>query len=232
MGRERNNKVLAIVALCVAIFGLTIGFAAFSNTLTISSSATVSPNKTAFNVDFSTSDQNVATSAIVPSTTNGATGTNASIDNSNENPVIGNVSANFSEPGQSVTYDFFIYNSGEYDAFLNSAIFGSVPNSTLSKVCSISQDDVTAGRPTASVDSLAAACEAINIEVIVGEGTEGNTKRTFRASETNISDFIIAKKSSKKVSIVLTYAANGARADGNFKVDFGDIALSFGSAEQ
>ena len=122
MGREKNGKILAIVALCVAVFGLTVGFAAFSNTLTISSSATVSPESTSFNVDFSTSDSSVATSAVVPTTANGATATNATIDNSDVNPVIENISANFTQPGQSVTYDFFAYNAGEYDAFLNSVI--------------------------------------------------------------------------------------------------------------
>ena len=229
MGREKNGKILAIVALCVAVFGLTVGFAAFSNTLTISSSATVSPESTSFNVDFSTSDSSVATSAVVPTTANGATATNATIDNSDVNPVIENISANFTQPGQSVTYDFFAYNAGEYDAFLNSVIYGSVPSSSLTKVCSIDPADVTAGKTTASEDSLAAACEAINVEVIVGENAE---KRTFNASETNVDDFMVAKKSAKKVSVVLTYAENGARADGNFKVDFGAIALSFGSVDE
>lgn len=232
MGREKNGKILAIVALCVAVFGLTVGFAAFSNTLTISSSATVSPESTSFNVDFSTSDSSVATSAVVPTTANGATATNATIDNSDVNPVIENISANFTQPGQSVTYDFFAYNAGEYDAFLNSVIYGSVPSSSLTKVCSIDPADVSAGKTTASEDSLAAACQAINVQVIVGEGTEGTEKRTFSASETSVDDFMVAKKSAKKVSVVLTYAEDGARADGNFKVDFGAIALSFGSVDE
>ena len=39
MERDRSGKVIAIVALLVGVVGLTIGFAAFSNTLTIQSSA-------------------------------------------------------------------------------------------------------------------------------------------------------------------------------------------------
>ena len=231
MGREKNGKILAIVALCVAIFGLTIGFAAFSNTLTISSSATVSPNKSAFNVDFSTSASSVVTSAIVPTALNGASATNATIDNGGDlsDPVVEGISATFSEPGQSATYDFYAFNAGEYDAFLNSVVFESVVNNTVAKVCSISQDDVAAGIPTASDEQLAAACEAINVKVVVGEDAQA---REFASSQTNIADFVVAKKSATKVSVVLTYAENGARADGNFKVDFGNIALSFGSTQE
>ena len=35
MERDRNSKILAIIALTVAVIGLSLGFAAFSQTLTI-----------------------------------------------------------------------------------------------------------------------------------------------------------------------------------------------------
>ena len=232
MGREKNSKILAIVALCVAIFGLAIGFAAFSNTLTISSSATVSPDSSSFNVDFSTSDSSVVTSAITPTTTGGATGSNATINNgdSSNDPVLENITADFSEPGQTVQYDFFAYNSGEYDAYLNSVVFGAVGGTgSKSKVCSIDPADVSLGKATASESSLASACSAISIKVVVGDGENA---REFTASEANVSGITLAKQSATKVSVILTYAADGARADGNFKVDFGDIALTFGSTQE
>ena len=50
MKQNRQSKIVAILALCVSVVGLTLGFAAFSNTLTISSSATVSPNESDFNI--------------------------------------------------------------------------------------------------------------------------------------------------------------------------------------
>lgn len=229
MGREKNSKILAIVALCVAIFGLTIGFAAFSNTLTISSSATVTPDSSSFNVDFSTSDSSVVTSAITPTTTGGASGSNATINNgdSSNDPVLENITANFSEPGQTVKYDFFAYNSGEYDAYLNSVVFGAVGGTgSESKVCSIDPADVSAGKATASESSLASACSAISVKVVVGENRE------FSASAANVTGITLPKKDAVKVSVILTYAADGARADGNFKVDFGDIALTFGSTQE
>lgn len=44
---NRGSKAMALAALIVGVVGLTIGFAAFSATLTINSSATVTPNETA-----------------------------------------------------------------------------------------------------------------------------------------------------------------------------------------
>ena len=48
MKRNRQAKIVAILSLCVSVVGLTLGFAAFSNTLTISSSTTVSPDESDF----------------------------------------------------------------------------------------------------------------------------------------------------------------------------------------
>ena len=48
MRKQQKQKVMAIVALCISVLGLTLGFAAFSNTLTISSSATVTPDSKDF----------------------------------------------------------------------------------------------------------------------------------------------------------------------------------------
>ena len=50
MEKTRQIKILSIVALVVAIAGMTLGFAAFSTTLSISSSATVTPNSDDFKV--------------------------------------------------------------------------------------------------------------------------------------------------------------------------------------
>ena len=48
MEKVRQVKVLSIFALVLAILGMSLGFATFSSTLNISSSATVSPNSEDF----------------------------------------------------------------------------------------------------------------------------------------------------------------------------------------
>ena len=51
MKKRREIQILSIVALVIAVAGMSIGFAVFSTTLNISSSATVSPNADEFNID-------------------------------------------------------------------------------------------------------------------------------------------------------------------------------------
>ena len=83
MEKERGGKAIAIVALLIGVVGLTIGFAAFSNTLTISSSAEYNPDSNVFNVDFSSSSASVVDGNLAPTTvtpaTNGPTGATATI---------------------------------------------------------------------------------------------------------------------------------------------------------
>ena len=43
MEKERGAKLIAVIALLVAVAGLTIGYAAYSSTLTINGTATVDP---------------------------------------------------------------------------------------------------------------------------------------------------------------------------------------------
>ena len=50
MEKQRQMKLLSIVTLVVAIIGMTLGFAAFSTTLSISSSATVTPTSEDFKI--------------------------------------------------------------------------------------------------------------------------------------------------------------------------------------
>ena len=61
MEKTRQMKILSIIALVVAIAGMTLGFASFSTTLSISSSATVIPNSEDFKVvlSWSETDSNV-----------------------------------------------------------------------------------------------------------------------------------------------------------------------------
>ena len=60
----KNRQGITIAALIIAIVGLSIGFAAFSNTLTISSSATVNPCDENFIVQFSKYSDSDATGEL------------------------------------------------------------------------------------------------------------------------------------------------------------------------
>ena len=80
MDRNREAKIISIVALFIAVVGVSVGFAAFSNTLTINSSAEVKPDSSKFAVNFSSTsgvetEGDVAASAT-PSTSIWKTRTN------------------------------------------------------------------------------------------------------------------------------------------------------------
>ena len=81
MDRDRSTKVIAIVALCVAVFWLSVGFAAFSNDLTITSEATVKPNASDFDVNFSSSDTSETDGTVTATSTAGVTVQDAKISN-------------------------------------------------------------------------------------------------------------------------------------------------------
>ena len=55
MEKNRSGQFIALLALIVAIVGVSVGFAAFSSALSIQSSANVTPDQNTLNVDFSSS---------------------------------------------------------------------------------------------------------------------------------------------------------------------------------
>lgn len=217
MEKNRSSKVIAIVALLVAVGGLSLGFAAFSNTLRISSNANVKPSSNTFNVDFSSSDTGVVTDPVTPvkdPTT--ITAKDATIDNTTD-PTITDLSATFTEPGQKATYTFYAANVGEYDAFLKAITYENVQGETATKIC-------TAGENT--TDALVqSACDAITVKVKVG--TEAETA----GSVASITKHSLVKDTNEPIVVTIEYAADGARADGDFSVKFGDITLTYSSVD-
>ena len=99
--RKDMKRNLVLVGLLLAVVGVTLGFAAFSNTLTIKSSATVTPSSDTFKVVFSSSETSLETNEIEPMNVygDGVTATNAVINN-NGNPTLTGIQVNFTEPEQ------------------------------------------------------------------------------------------------------------------------------------
>ena len=219
MEKNRSSKIIAVLALVVGVAGLSLGFAAFSNTLTIQSSAEVKPDDSKFNVDFSTSTTAVETDPVVATlnkTAEGFTATNGTIDNSTD-PVISNLKATFTEPGQTATYSFYAYNAGEYDAFLKSITFENVAGESAAKVCT------PATGTTAAL--VASACEGISVSVKVG------TESVTTGSIASITNHSLLKAAAEPVVVTISYDSDAAIADGDFSVAFGDIKLSYASVD-
>lgn len=218
MEKNRGSRIIAIIALITAVTGLTIGFAAFSNSLNISSSANVKPDPDTFKVLFSSSGDVLETNKVTGKTTaeSGVTVGEAEIVNTGTTPIISGLTAGFTEPGKSVTYDFFVHNAGEYEGYLKSINFANVNGENNPKICTAVDPENT----TASLVSK--ACEDITLNVKVGDTTANGTQN-------NLSQ-LLTRKNFTPVTVTINYADNGNRADGDFNVAFGDISFTYSSA--
>lgn len=216
MERDRSAKIIAIVALCVAVAGLSIGFAAFSNDLTIKSNASVTPNPNDFDVNFSSQDGSEVAGTVTGVGTNSATAENATIDNSNS-PTITGLKANFTEPGQKVTYSFYTHNAGKYIAYLNTVTYKNVAGKEATKVC-------TPGTNT-DATMVQAACNGISVTVDVGS-------EPYTGSNDSISNHSLGIDRYEPVVVTIEYKSDATRADGDFEVAFGDIILTYDSVDK
>lgn len=216
MDRDRSTKVIAIVALCVAVFGLSVGFAAFSNDLTIKSEATVKPNASDFDVNFSSSDTSETDGTVTATPSNeSVTAEPATISNATA-PTISGIKVGFTEPGQSATYRFFAHNAGKYKAFLNNVSFKNASNAAINIAC------VPAEGTNAAM--VASACQGISIKVKVGTTTFAESTPTITSHELTIDKY-------EPVEVTIEYKTGAARADGDFQVNIGDIVLTYGSVD-
>ena len=217
MEKHRGSQIMAIVALLLAVGGLSLGFAAFSQTLTIKSSAAVNPDANTFNVIFTNADQDGTSVTPTLSPATGFTADTATINNSDHD--ITGLKANFTAPGQTATYTFKAKNTGELQAYLNRITFNTVSGSSpaAAKVC-------TPGTGTTAA-LVTAACDDISISVKVADDP------AYTASNGSITGHTLAVGATENVVVTITYAEGGDRADGDFTVAFGDVSLLYGSVD-
>ena len=205
MRYSRRKQLFIITILFSAIACLSIGFAAFSTTLNISSSASVTADASQFIVKFSTSAGSLDTSPVTPSSNSYGLATTNGIINNSTNPMVSNLSATFTFPGQYVEYTLYARNEGEYNSYLNSVNFIG------DKTCEAVGD--------ASVSLVNSACDSINVVVYV-DGEE------YRET-TEISNHVLEKKTGEQIIIRLEYASDGAAVDGDFRIIFSDVMLVY-----
>ncbi len=114
MEKERKIKIMSLCALLVAVLGLTVAFAALSQTLTINGSATV--DTATWSVRFATSDDDLGRleHPKFEMYGDGTVDENVTITKTS----ITNVSLSVTKPNDMVTITDFIVNEGTIDAKL------------------------------------------------------------------------------------------------------------------
>lgn len=219
MANNMNKKII-VVLLFLSVICLSIGFAMFSSTLNIKSGATVTPDASGFNVSFSTSSSEVINGQIDPvSNDNNLTLNSSSASISEDGKTISDLNVYFTEPGQSVNYNFYLLNIGQYDAFLRSAKMNVVEGYTNPVVC-IPDEGTT--------DNLVQnACKAMEVEISGIAVTNIKFSPNFIFSYSN--NNAILKNSFVPVNVKVSYKSGGVRADGPFTVKFGNITIGFSS---
>ncbi len=222
MEKNKSIKIIAIMALVVAVIGLSIGFAAFSQTLTIKSAADVAPDVESEFVDkIKPAPEGDGDDNKVNPSTDGS-GVKAEPATLNGNKIEG-IMVHFTKPGQSATYKFKMKNTSSYDAFLENIIFSNAENENNRIVCKASSDG------QANPALVAAACSGIHVTVTAGD----NPMDTARDdSNININNHILEKKTGEEnITIKIEYSDGSAVADGKFDVKIGDIMLTYSTQD-
>ena len=217
--RNNSRQVMIIAMLLVAVVGLSVGFAAFSNTLSINSTAKVNPNASDFSLVFAnnTDINNLNVGNVSPANVSTGTGPAATINNQAQGgPKLTGLGAEFTEPGQVVEYDLYIVNNGNFDAYLTDLVFNNVEGESVTKTC----NKVTEGygqTQWATNESLAAVCSSINVSVRLNNHTYTNTS--------NLNNLKIEKGSNKQIKVIITYSGSN-RADGPMRIRIGSISIN------
>ena len=234
MEKERQVKILSIIALVIAIVGMTLGFAAFSTTLNISSSATVTPSSDDFKItiygikdssfydtfadnNYAYTDSDISDSYGVALDSD-ATSTTASIDNVSH--TISNIKGYFEKEGY-VIYHFIIKNEGKYDAYLDisNLIFNSNENqylaNNLSPTCTPG-DGATSSLVEDACNGVVGTVSFLDINT----GTPKVISETYYKIPVGGSDLL---------GFAIEY--RGPLADGPFDVEFEDFQLKFSTTK-
>ncbi len=233
MERERGTKIIAVVALVVAIAGVSLGFAAFANNLTITPNAEVKPLNS-LSVLFSSSnttqeaiDSNVSIvklPANEDATYTDFTATTPRISNAVATaPTLENLKATFVRPGEKVTYTLYVHNESSYDAQLTAVAFGN-------KTCT--------AKTGTNQDLVDRACGEIDISVIVGGGSgepTAVTKTQNTSSDSTVSGHVLAAGEYETLKVTLSYndlssGTGNTNVNGDFDVAFGNVTLTYSSA--
>ena len=233
MERNGNAKILAVIALVVAVIGLSVGFAAYSTSLQISSVADVTANNN-WNVGFSTDGTNIVTY--------GNTETVDGKDENSENDGIvdvtkytigqssGHNATLTTTTGSEVTYTLDIVNAGTLTAYSDSLTFASNPV-TCANAASSTNNGVIEGTASAGTSSTGgntteisqADCEAMfGVSLSIGGTVYTPTNQSTFSSTIN------PNGASTPAILRIWYKGDSGATTAAAKLD-GDITVTVGT---
>ena len=174
MEKGRGTKALVVVTLLVSVLALSIAYAAYSATLLISGTVTAKKSSDAWNVHFESTD---GSTTLTPTL-----GGNAKVTSSATltETKISDFKVTFYAPGDSISYDFEVKNTGSVDATLNKIILGSL---SCSKAAGTQQDtEVDANNLCGNLDMNITKLDGNNISV--GDKIPAGGSETYKLTIT------------------------------------------------
>ena len=118
---DRGFKVIAVIALLIAVVGLSIAYAGYTTNLNVTGTATVA---SAWNV--------VWAGDITSSNTGYATLDNTGLTLDSTNKTVSGTLGTLKAPGDTISYSWYAKNAGEIDAKLTSV---TTPDKTVALTC-------------------------------------------------------------------------------------------------
>ena len=235
---EKNNggRILALVALVVAVAGLSLGFAAFSTSLKVDTAANVTSGTTNWNVGFSANGTDIADLSTA-TTVDASDSTNPGVIDVTKYTIAQHTNATLSTTaGSSVSYELSVLNKGSIDARLDSVNFGDV--TVTCQNASGSSSRVIEGQANAGTSSRGGNTSTISnadcAKMFGASLTLGST--TYTKDTAAITPLTINANNGVSATLTLSYLntadaqAVAARLDGDIIVRVGSITVGFTSA--
>lgn len=178
--KDRGFKVIAIAALLLAVVGLTVAYASYTESLKISGTVTAKGSTESWDVHFTEPSAPVLGGIATVGTAPTATAT-----------VISGFNVNFFAPGDSVEYDFDVVNGGKLDAELTAVTLGTL-------TCKPGN-----GATKATEEEATALCNDLTFKLTYGDDTEitTGTKLTHTSGNTKSLKLVISWKADSAVTL-------------------------------
>ena len=217
MEKNRDSKVIAIIALVIAVVGLSVGFAAFTAQLTITPTAEVKADSSKFKVEFSDKETPIdgPSATAQGEITDGEEGqSNAGSANITATAMT-NASAKSTKDTQEITYEWYVLNTGEMDAYLTSIEFS---NDVLS--CTATGESAE----QANTELIETACGKIKVTLTV-DGAD------YTGDQASISGKKLAVGENKTVKLSIKATEGATLTDCDYTVTVGTINLNYSSKD-
>ena len=234
-----NGRLIAIVALVIAVVGLSVGFAAFSSTLNIASNATATIGTNVWNVGFADTTGNMAdtqTPTSINGTTNSANnGTLSMYKYTLQQGTAATISTDATANNSSVTYNFKIKNAGQVTASLNSITAGGITcaypaNGAGSNIEGDAVHQVGAQGTAGSGTITDADCRAMFSATLTIDGTDYDITSGTVSPSTYSSTIAAGASINASLTIAAKANANPTTApNGDFTVTLANTTVVYGS---